>query len=295
MSHPHACLDCLRRAALIAALAPDIERSRYDGPLALAELLHLPNDELIAKVAPSRAASHQLSRAATRSAADFAAEQEAADSWATCQHDPAYPREVAAFKHSPPVLFGRGDASRLTALRADTSVAIVGSRRATSYGRELARQLGADLAAHGIPVVSGMAFGIDGCAHRGALDSGSTIAVMPCGPDVAFPAAQRSLWRRIIENGLVLSELPPGTSPWAWTFPARSRIIAAMAAITVVVEAGLSSSSLAAVTFADSFERRVGAVPGPVSSRLSAAPNQLLAAGGARVVRGAEDLLPLLG
>jgi DNA processing protein len=139
-------------------------------------------------------------------------------------------------------------------------------------------------------VVSGMAFGIDACAHRGALETGLTVAVLGCGPDVAYPAAHRSLWRRIGERGLVLSELPPGTGAWRWTFPARNRVMAALAGMTVVVEAAERSGSLITADLATDLGRDLGAVPGPVSSRSSAGPNSLLA-GGACLVRDAQDVL----
>jgi DNA processing protein len=139
-------------------------------------------------------------------------------------------------------------------------------------------------------VVSGLAFGIDGCAHRGALDAGRTIAVLGCGPDVAYPASHRSLWRRIGEVGLVISELPPGATPWRWTFPARNRIMAALAGMTVVVEAARRSGSLITTDLAADLGRDLGAVPGPVTSRASAGPNALLASG-AHVIRDAQDVL----
>ena len=167
---------------------------------------------------------------------------------------------------------------------------IVGARRATSYGREVARELGRELAAAGLVVVSGLAFGVDACAHRGALDAGRTIAVLGCGADIAYPAAHRALWRRICEQGLVISELPPGAAPWRWTFPARNRIMAALAGMTVVVEAAARSGSLITADLAADLGRDLGAVPGPVTSRASAGPNNLLA-GGACVVRDAQDVL----
>jgi DNA processing protein len=135
-----------------------------------------------------------------------------------------------------------------------------------------------------------MAFGIDACAHRGALEAGTTVAVLGCGADVAYPAAHRSLWRRICESGLVVSELPPGTGAWRWCFPARNRIMAAMAGMTVVVEAAERSGSLITVDLAADLGRDLGAVPGPVGSRLSVGPNNLLA-GGACLVRDAQDVL----
>jgi DNA processing protein len=139
-------------------------------------------------------------------------------------------------------------------------------------------------------VVSGLAFGIDGCAHRGALDAGRTIAVLGCGPDVAYPNSHRSLWRQICEKGLVISELPPGATPWRWTFPARNRTMAALAGMTVVVEAATRSGSLITTDLAADLGRDLGAVPGPVTSRASAGPNGLLAAG-AHVIRDAQDVL----
>jgi DNA processing protein len=139
-------------------------------------------------------------------------------------------------------------------------------------------------------VVSGMAFGIDACAHRGALDAGRTVAVLGCGADVAYPAAHRSLWRRVQEHGLVLSELPPGTGAWRWTFPARNRVMAALAGMTVVVESAERSGSLITADLAADLGRDLGAVPGPVNSRVSAGPNNLLA-GGACLVRDAQDVL----
>ncbi|HEY5053352.1 MAG TPA: DNA-processing protein DprA, partial [Solirubrobacterales bacterium] len=135
--------------------------------------------------------------------------------------------------------------------------------------------------------------GVDVCAHRGALEGGRTIAVLGCGPDTAYPAAHRSLWRRITERGLVLSELAPGASPWRWTFPARNRIMAALTEMTVVVEAAERSGSMITAEFATSRGREVGAVPGPVNSRSSAGTNKLLAEG-AYVIRGAQDVFDVL-
>ena len=201
-----------------------------------------------------------------------------------------YPAGLRDAADAPWALIGRGDPGLLDGLEPFGAVTIVGARRATSYGREIARELGRELAAAGMIVVSGLAFGIDACAHRGALDAGRTIAVLGCGPDIAYPAAHRSLWRRISEEGLVLSELPPGAAPWRWTFPARNRIMAALAGMTVVVEAAARSGSLITADLAADLGRDLGAVPGPVTSRASAGPNDLLA-GGACLVRDAQDVL----
>ena len=165
------------------------------------------------------------------------ADLQAAECWACCRHDALYPAALRDAADAPWALIGRGDPALLRGLEPDGAVTVVGARRASSYGREVARELGRELAAAGLVVVSGLAFGIDACAHRGALEAGLTVAVLGCGADVAYPAAHRSLWRRIGERGLVLSELPPGTGAWRWTFPARNRIMAALAGMTVVVEA----------------------------------------------------------
>ena len=178
----------------------------------------------------------------------------------------------------------------LLRLSPEETVTVVGARRASTYGREVARELGRELASAGLVVVSGLAFGIDACAHRGALDGGLTVAVLGCGADVAYPAAHRSLWRRVGEDGLVLSELPPGCGAWRWAFPARNRIMAALSGMTVVVEAAERSGSLITADLAADLGRDLGAVPGPVGSRLSVAPNNLLA-GGACLVRDAQDVL----
>jgi len=210
--------------------------------------------------------------------------------WAVCRHDPLYPAGLGDAADAPRALIGRGDPALLVDLTPEGTVTIVGARRASTYGRQVARELGRELAAAGLVVVSGLAFGIDACAHRGALEAGMTIAVLGCGADVAYPAAHRSLWRRVGETGLVLSELPPGCGAWRWTFPARNRIMAALAGMTVVVEAAERSGSLITADLAADLGRDLGAVPGPVGSRLSAGPNDLLA-GGACLIRDAQDVL----
>jgi DNA processing protein len=216
---------------------------------------------------------------------------EAAGCWASCRHDPLFPQSLKEAADAPWCLYGRGDPAHLAELAEPSGVVtIVGARRASSYGREVARSLGRELAAAGITVISGLAFGVDACAHRGALEGGRTVAVLGCGPDVAYPASHRSLWRRIQENGVVLSELPPGTGAWRWSFPARNRIMAAIAGMTVVVEAAERSGSLLTAEIAANLGREVGAVPGPVSSRTSAGPNDLLA-DGASLIRDADDVL----
>lgn len=290
MVEPTACEDCLRRAWLLAALGPYVEKVASGAIGSRSpELLRLCNEDLVQAAAP-KVGRQMLARIAALSEEQLSHQLGAADCWACCRHADLYPDSLRDAADAPWALIGRGDPGLLAELEACGAVTIVGARRATSYGREVARQLARDLAATGLVVVSGLAFGIDACAHRGALDGGRTVAVLGCGPDVAYPASHRSLWRRICESGLVVSELPPGASPWRWTFPARNRIMAALAGMTIVVEAAARSGSLITTDLAADLGRDLGAVPGPVTSRASAGPNGLLA-GGACVIRDAQDVL----
>jgi len=293
MNEPQACPNCLRRGWLLAHLAPYIERALSGtSGLLVTELLGLSNADLATAVAP-QVAEQVLTQASIVPESRLRADLVAGECWACCRHDERYPAGLRAAPGAPPALIGRGDPVRLCRLEPRVSVAVVGSRRASAYGREMARELGRDLAREGVVVVSGLAFGIDACAHRGALEAGSTVAVLGCGPDIAYPASHRALWRQVTERGLVLSELPPGTGAWRWTFPARNRIVAALCGMTVVVEAARRSGSLITANLAADLGRELGAVPGPVSSRASAGTNDLLA-GGACVVRDASDVLEVL-
>jgi len=290
MSEPSACVGCLRRSRLLAHLAPYIEKVATGAPGSRSpELLRLSNEDLAAAVAP-KVAEQVLTQVSVVPESRLHADLVAAQCWACCRHDRLYPVGLSDAADAPWALIGRGDPALLEALEPQGAVTVVGSRRATSYGREIARELGRELAAAGMVVVSGLAFGIDGCAHRGALEAGRTVAVLGCGADVAYPASHRSLWRQVCERGLVLSELPPGTGAWRWTFPARNRIMAALAGMTVVVEAAQRSGSLITADLAADLGRDLGAVPGPVNSRASGGTNDLLA-GGACLVRDAQDVL----
>jgi DNA processing protein len=290
MAEPRACLECLRRSWLLADLGPYVERvATGEVGSRSPELLRLSNEELVEVAAP-KVAGQLLARVAALAETRLREELLLAGCWACCRHDDVFPDHLRDAADAPRALIGRGDPGLLDGLEPFGAVTIVGARRATSYGREVARELGRELAAAGMVVVSGLAFGIDGCAHRGALDAGRTIAVLGCGPDVAYPSSHRTLWRRICETGLVISELPPGATPWRWTFPARNRIMAALAGMTVVVEAATRSGSLITMDLAADLGRDLGAVPGPVTSRASAGPNALLASG-AHVVRDAQDVL----
>ncbi|HVV91557.1 MAG TPA: DNA-processing protein DprA [Solirubrobacterales bacterium] len=291
MSERRACVECLRRSWLLSLLGPYLEKTATGSVGRRSpELLRLSNEDLVEVVAPSEG-RRLVGEVAERGEGWFAERLEEAGCWAICRHDDRYPPGLRDAADAPWALLGRGALTLLEAIEPQAATTIVGSRRATSYGREVARDLARELATAGLVVISGLAFGIDACAHRGALDGGGkTIAVLGCGPDTSYPAAHRSLWRTIAEAGAVISELPPGSTPWRWSFPARNRVMAALAGMTVVVEAAARSGSLITADLAAELGRDLGAVPGPVTSRASAGPNELLA-GGACVVRDAQDVL----
>ena len=171
------------------------------------------------------------------------------------------------------------------------AVAVVGARACSAYGRSVARSLGRELAGAGLLVISGMARGIDGEAHRGALEAGGvTVAVLGCGVDRDYPAAHAELARRICERGLIVSEYEAGVEPAPWRFPARNRIIAGLCAATVVVEARERSGALITADFALEEGRDVLAVPGEITSSLSHGTNALLRLGAIPVTRAADVL-----
>jgi DNA processing protein len=206
---------------------------------------------------------------------------------------PLYPPLLRAIPDPPAVLWLRGDAP--AELLARPSVAVVGARACSSYGRSVARTLGRELAAAGLVVVSGLARGIDAEAHRGALDAGGlTVAVLGCGIDRDYPAAHRELAARIVERGLIVSEYEPGVEPAPWRFPARNRIIAGLCAATVVVEARERSGALITADFALEDGREVMVVPGEITSSVSAGSNALLRLG-ATPVTAAADVLEAYG
>jgi DNA processing protein len=207
--------------------------------------------------------------------------------------DRGFPPLLRAIHDPPPGIFlrGRGEEELLSR----TTVAIVGARACSSYGAAVARKLGRELAAAGLVVASGLARGIDGEAHRGALDAGGlTVAVLGCGVDRDYPASHRELAARIAERGLVVSEYAPGVEPAPWRFPARNRIIAGLSRATVVVEARESSGALITADLALEEGREVFAVPGEITSRLAAGTNALLRLG-ATPLTSADDVLEALG
>jgi DNA processing protein len=207
---------------------------------------------------------------------------------------PGYPAPLVDDHERPAVVFSLGDALSAVDGR---RVAIVGTRGCTRYGREVAYELGRDLAANGVRVVSGLALGIDGAAHSGVLAAGSSagppVAVVGSGLDVVYPRRHARLWRDVAAAGAILSEAPLGAAPEAWRFPVRNRIIAALAEVVVVVESPNTGGSRHTVEAAMARDRPVLAVPGPVRSPTSDLPNLLLAEG-CHPARDALDVLVAL-
>jgi DNA processing protein len=205
---------------------------------------------------------------------------------------PGYPDALADDHEAPAVLFWRGDAPGALAGR---RVAIIGTRNCTRYGRDVAHDLGRELAAIGVRVVSGLALGVDGAAHAGALAAAAAppIAVVGSGLDVVYPRRHGRLWQQLASAGVLFSEAPLGAAPEPWRFPVRNRIIAALAEIVVVVESRQTGGSRHTVDAAMARDRPVMAVPGPVRSPTSDLPNALLA-DGCHPVRDALDVLVAL-
>lgn len=191
----------------------------------------------------------------------------------------SYPAVLAGDHQAPVVLFSLGSLEALEPGR--FRVAIVGTRRCTNYGRDVARQLGRELSEAGVSIVSGLALGIDGAAHEGALAGGGAppVGVVGSGLDVVYPRRHARLWERVAQAGALLSESPVGSRPEPWRFPARNRIIAALADVLVVVESHLAGGSMHTVRAAEERGVPVLAVPGPVRSRASSGTNQLLSQG----------------
>ena len=205
--------------------------------------------------------------------------------------DPEYPVAFLQLNDPPAAVFVRGDALQ----EQERRVAIVGSRRCSALGREVARDLGRRLAAAGVCVVSGAAHGIDAASHWGALDAGGrTVAVLGSGIDVRYPRSSAGLIDRIAEAGTVVSEYAPGVPAEPHRFPARNRLVVGLASALVVVEGAGRSGSRISVDHALDLGREVFAVPGPVTSPLAEVPLAMIREG-ATMIRGADDLLQDLG
>lgn len=205
--------------------------------------------------------------------------------------DEHYPNLLKLIPDPPKTLYYRGDISIANL----PSIAIVGARKASAYGRWAAHRLAQVLADYEIVTVSGMAYGIDACAHQGALEQdGKTIAVFGCGVDICYPAAHEKLLENIIAKGLVISEYQPGVPPLPYHFPQRNRIISGLSYATVVAEAGLHSGSLITAELAAEQGRNIYAVPGNINSKSSIGANKLIKDGAIPLIV-IEDILDELG
>jgi DNA processing protein len=294
---PAACGDCLRRSWLLARLAGRLDIAfRRRRPVR--DVLALDDAQLIRGLAGDQAAAIGAELDAVR-AADLRARAAAAGLAVVCRHDARYPARLRDDRAAPAVLYVSAalddGVQRLSALCGDGPVvAVVGTRRASPDGLEIARALGRGLRAAGVTVVSGMALGVDSAAHAGAVEAGGrTVAVLAGGADQPYPLRKRPLYERIRVTGAVVSEMPPGFRPFKWGFPARNRTIAGLADATIVVEAAARSGSLITAELALELGRDVGAVPGPVLSWRAAGTNALLR-DGATLIRDARDVLDLV-
>ena len=204
---------------------------------------------------------------------------------------PVYPALLKEIRDYPKELYYIGDPKLLE----EKCVSIVGSRKTNQYGRSTAYSFGKALGQRGITVVSGMAVGIDTCAHEGALqEKGNTAAVLACGLDLCYPPRNRELKEKIESAGIVLSEYPPGTAAQRYYFPQRNRIISGLSPLTVVVQAGNRSGALITAELAADQGRDVGAVPGNIDSEYNLGSNKLLREG-AFALTGVQDLLEASG
>ena len=203
-------------------------------------------------------------------------------------HDPEYPSRLKEIYDPPPLLFVRGAMEAAD----EWSVAVVGTRRVSPYGRQVTAEMSRGLASTRVTVVSGLARGVDGIAHASALEAGGrTIAVQACGVDIVYPPEHKGLAQRIAEDGAVVSEHPLGTQPKADHFPRRNRIIAGLTLGTLVVEAGAGSGALHTANHANEQNREVFAVPGRITSPTSVACNALIQQGMAKLVTDVSDIL----
>ena len=267
------------------------------GPLRLRALLdtygsierawHAPAEQLSRVDLDSRSVENLVR---TRSEIDLERELERTEAMGVqvlIWDSPDYPRLLLETSAPPPVLYVKGELREQDAW----AVAIVGTRRASTYGREVTRRLAGALARNGVTVVSGMARGIDAVAHRAALEAGGrTIAVFGCGIDRIYPPEHRKLAEQIAAHGALVSDYPPGTPPEGRNFPPRNRIISGLSLGVLVTNAGKTSGALITADFAAEQGREVFAVPGSILAQGSVGPNRLIQ-DGAKLVAGAEDVL----
>ena len=286
-----ACKNCLRRSWLLTAMSRCLEEHASDRAVLL-ELLALTDMELIDAIGDRRRGElrARYARFTTKDVPPTTGVER------ICRHNRDYP---SALKNNgaPRMLHVAGAAQRLQAIRAQPTVAIVGSRKATDYGMEMARSLARGLAASGVTVAASLWDGIALAAHAGALEvDGKTLMAMEGGLDIPCAARRRQLLERVRRTGCVVAELPCGFGARgnSWCYTARERVVVGVAELTVVVEADESSIELLAPRIAKTLGRSVAAVPGRVTSPVSRGTHALLR-GGATLVRGPRDVLELLG
>lgn len=269
-------------------------------PGALDALLERMSTEALAALAPSippdelaKGIARWLPRLrspdavlALRQAARFGARLRVPD-------DSSWPERLNDLEgHAPLALWTRGTEDAYRSI--ETSIALVGARAATGYGEHVTMEASAGLADRGYTIVSGAAYGIDGMAHRAALaSSGRTVAFLAGGVDRFYPSGHETLLTRIVESGVVIAEVPPGSSPTKWRFLQRNRLIAAASMATIVLEAGWRSGSLNTASHAGQLGRPVGAVPGPVTSAASAGCHRLIREYAATLVTTADEMAEL--
>jgi DNA processing protein len=285
-----ACQDCLRRSWLLGVLSTRLAYRACDRTRLL-ELLALGDIELVQAIGGRRRGELQA-RYARFTRADI--------NWgvgvqAICRHSAGYPRGLAlAGERAPRMLYVADGAQRLVEQAGEPTVAIVGSRRATDYGMEMARGLARGLAASGVTIAGSLADGIAVAAQAGALEAnGRTLTVLDGGLDVGCPARRRALRERLRKTGCTVAELPCGCRARQWCEPARERIVAGLAELTIVVEANEGPGDLVGARVAKALGRTVAAVPGRVTSPVSRGTHALLMEGAA-LVRGPGDALELL-
>ena len=271
--------DCITRASL-CRLAGQMDLwwgSKASSHPALALRLGVPTEQL-SKVQDLLPRAESLAEAEIRRA-------EAEGCWIVTRDEVTYPRVLLDHPLPPPVLYGRGE------IPLDTAVAMVGSRKMNAYGQRVAEHFARRLAASGVTVVSGFARGVDTVAHRSALEAGGrTVAVLGCGIDVDYPRSSRKLATAIEGHGALVTEFAFGVEPRPWHFPIRNRVIAALSAGTLVVQAAPRSGSLITAHLALDLGREVWAVPGSVFEPLCRGTNDLIA-DGAAIVREPDDIL----
>ncbi|CEK16081.1 DNA protecting protein DprA [Chthonomonas calidirosea] len=292
LSNEKSLLALLRLANL--QLSPKITGALLERYCAAPEALFEATDRELAEIPDLDLQAHHVARLRDLAYIPTASQRrwlERSDTALLWKGHPNYPSSLLDIYDPPAILFLQGSYRKFDL----TSVAIVGSRHATPYGVHVAERIARELAAYGIIVISGGARGIDAATHRGVLEKkGRTLAVLGCGPDVAYPREHRALFQAIAQQGALVSEYPPGTQPEAWRFPARNRVISGLAQAVLVVEAPINSGALITARYALEQGRSVLAVPGDINRPASAGTNALLKEG-AIVVTETADVLYALG